>query len=302
MWSPSKTPIARYFVPERDSNSSMARKTFMAQEFLKIENGRRSVKSLVSLFQVRPTASGASHPGNIRQRNDLVCNALLRAGFQRFNRQCTLHSKSTGFCSAQRGKMSSASQFRADFMGIGSHIETFAADDSKIDLLRANLRNFMGIHVHEPRFSVHDLPFSSQFVERNALPLDGRDHGRSLVKVAMKLCEGGTNHRLVEDTHLMGFNDCAIPILGICHFAKLHCSHVLFVFAHQEILDLGASPDNDQEQTCREGVKGPAMANLLGFQTVPDNGYRVVAGHSRPLVDQQNTVIRTWRFHGKLVQ
>src|ERR1700731_305526 len=159
--------------------------------------------------------------------------------------------------------MSSASQLYADFVGVGAHIEPFAADDSEIDLFWTNFLDFMRINVNEPGFSLHDLPFAGQLVEGNAVLLDGGDHRRSLVKVTVEFGKGGNDRRPIENTHLVGFKNNSIPILSVGHFAQFHCSDVLFVFAHQKILDLGTTSDNDQEQTGRKGIKGPAMANLL---------------------------------------
>src|SRR5580692_4593994 len=98
--------------------------------------------------------------------------------------------------------MSPASQFFADFVGVGTHIKTFAADDSKIDLLGADLLNLMRIDMDESRFPIYHLAFAGQFVEWNALFLDGGDHGRSLVKVPMELCECGDDRCSIKHTHL----------------------------------------------------------------------------------------------------
>src|SRR5271156_3136803 len=106
--------------------------------------------------------------------------------------------------------MSPASQLFADFVGVGPHIKTFAADDSKIDFLWADLLNLMRIYMDESRFPIHHLAFAGQFVERNALFLDGGDHGRGLVKVPVELCECGDDCRWINNTHLVEFNDHAI--------------------------------------------------------------------------------------------
>jgi hypothetical protein len=81
----------------------------------------------------------------------------------------------------------SASKFLTNIVRIGADIETFAADDSEIDLRQANVSNFVRIHMNAPRFPLNDLPFTREFVKRHALLLNRGHHRRDLVEVAVKL-------------------------------------------------------------------------------------------------------------------
>src|SRR6201999_1841188 len=135
-----------------------------------------------------------------------------------FHRERTIYGKAPGLSPAKSPEMSPASQLFADFVSIGSHIKTFAADDPKIYLLGANFPNFMRIDMNESRFAIHNLAFTGQFVEWNALLLNGGDHGRSLVKVTVELCERGDDQRWIKKTHLVGFDDYTVAVLSIRYF------------------------------------------------------------------------------------
>src|ERR1700751_5965172 len=181
--------------------------------------------------------------------------------------------------------MGTATQFPAKVVRIGPDVEPFAANDAKIDFRQANRLNLVRVNVDKPRLSFDDLSFPGQLIEGNALLLNSRHHWRSLIKISTILCESGLNLRTTKGGNWTGCKDYSLPILRICHLAKFDCSHVLLIFAHQEILDLCPATNYDQKQPGREGIQGTAVTNLLRFEPVADNSHHIVAGHSCRLID-----------------
>jgi len=44
----------------------------------------------------------------------------------------------------------------------------------------------MGVNVDQPRFALHVLPLTGQFVEADSILFDRRDHRRNLMKIAVE--------------------------------------------------------------------------------------------------------------------
>src|SRR6516225_12225596 len=108
--------------------------------------------------------------------------------------------------------MGAATQFLTKIMGIGPHVEPFAANDSKIDLWQADRSNLVCVHMNKPRFSFHDLAFSGQLIKGNSFPLDRGYHRRSLVKISMIFCKGRLDPRKRQISDRMCRNDFSVPI------------------------------------------------------------------------------------------
>ena len=86
--------------------------------------------------------------------------------------------------------MAAASEFSANVMSIRSDIKTFAADHSEVDFWQPDRLYLMGIHVDETGLAVDHFTLSSKLIKRHAVSLNGGDHGRHLIEIAMKLLEG----------------------------------------------------------------------------------------------------------------
>src|SRR6516165_11931524 len=167
--------------------------------------------------------------------------------------------------------MATATQFPAKVVRIRPDVEALAANDAKIDFRQANRLNLVRINVDKPRLPFDHFSFPGQLIERNSVLLNSRYHRRSLIKISMILRKGCLYLRMGKGDDRAGCKNCSLPILRICHLAKFDCSHILLIFAHQEILDLRSATNYDQKQPGREGIQGAAMANLLRFEAVADN-------------------------------
>ena len=58
---------------------------------------------------------------------------------------------------------------------------------------------------------------------------------------------------------------------------------VFLVLAHEQILDLRAAAEDDEEQAGGERIERAAMADLLRAETAADDGDDVVRGHAARL-------------------
>ena len=75
----------------------------------------------------------------------------------------------------------------------------------------------------------------------------------------------------------------AIGILAVGHLAKPHGAHVFLVLAHQQVLDLRAAADRDEQQTGGQGIERPAVTDLLRAERATRNRHDVMRGHAGAL-------------------
>jgi hypothetical protein len=78
--------------------------------------------------------------------------------------------------------------------------------------------------------------------------------------------------------------------LAVSGDAERHRADVFLVLAHEEVLNLGATPEDDDEQAGGERVERAAVADLLGVERAADYGNHVVRGHAGGFIDQEDAV------------
>ena len=82
----------------------------------------------------------------------------------------------------------------------------------------------------------------------------------------------------------------AIRILAVGGDAEVHRADVLLVLGHEQILDLCAAAEHDEQKPGGERIERAAMADFLGAEAATDDGDDVVGRHARGFVDEENTV------------
>ena len=132
-----------------------------------------------------------------------------------------------------------------------------------------------------------------EFVERHAALLDRGNHRRHLVKIAVVFSERGVDLIAGKVGDFAGFGDLPIGILAVRHHTEPHRADVFLVLAHQQILNLRAAPEHDDEEPGGERVEGAAMADLLRAERAPHDGDDVVRGHARGFIYEEDAV-RLW--------
>jgi hypothetical protein len=111
-----------------------------------------------------------------------------------------------------------------------------------------------------------------------------------LVKIAAEFFESRGDLILAQRRNLPLLDYLALPILRRRASAKGERARVFLIFAHEKILNLGATSERQQKQTGRERIQCPAVTDLLDFQPASHESDDVVRRHAFGLIDQQNAV------------
>src|SRR5262249_946127 len=90
----------------------------------------------------------------------------------------------SGRDAAQRDEMSAATELAAQIVRERAHIRALGATDAEAGKGLLVIAEAETVDVDEPRLALHLDPAPREFVERDALDLDGRDHGRGLHLIA----------------------------------------------------------------------------------------------------------------------
>src|SRR6266699_7034794 len=157
----------------------------------------------------------------------------------------------------------------ADVMNISANVKTFAANNAEIDFGKSDPINRVVINMDEPRFAFDHFSLPGQFIKWDAAVFDGRNHGRHLVKIAAKLFKGGANLIFIQRGNGPLINHFSLSILSAgCH-PEHERAGVLFVLAHEQILDFCSAPERKQEQTGGDGIERAAMADWFHLEFAP---------------------------------
>ena len=89
--------------------------------------------------------------------------------------------------------MRAAAEHSANVVGVGPHVEAFAAFDGEVDARQGDAVDAVAVDMHKARFADHFLPLSGKLIEWHAIHLDRRNHGWDLVKIPFELLEGGSD-------------------------------------------------------------------------------------------------------------
>jgi len=198
--------------------------------------------------------------------------------------------KAARLCAPQRFQVRAATKLFADIMDIRANIKTFAAKDAEIDFRQRDSIDTVTINMNEARLAVDHFSLARQFIEGHTAMFFGRDHWRRLIKIAAEFFKGGANLIFIERRHVALIDDFALSILCACRHAEQQGARIFLVFAHQQILNFRPASQREQQETGRDRIEGPAMADFLDPQRSPDQRHDVVRSHSLCFIDKQDAV------------
>ena len=82
----------------------------------------------------------------------------------------------------------------------------------------------------------------------------------------------------------------AVGILAVGRHAERHRADVFLVLGHEQILDLRAASEDDEEQAGGERIERAAVADFFGVEPAADDGDDVVRGHAGRFVHEEDAV------------
>jgi len=187
----------------------------------------------------------------------------------------------------ERGHMAPAAQHLAEVVAVGADIKSLGAMDPKTDDGERDFQDFVFIDAHLAGGAFNGFSFPGQLVKRNAVLLDGRDHGRNLVEFPGEFGKGGFDGTAFQGRDGPGFEDFSGGVLGIGGFPELEGALVLLVLGHEQILDAGGLADHEHEEAGGDGIERAAVANLALLKASTDKVDNIMGGFAGGLVDEQ---------------
>ena len=98
--------------------------------------------------------------------------------------------KVSGAGADEGGHMASATEDGAEVMTVGTNVEALGAVNAKADAGHGDFEDFAFVDADTARRTVDCFTFTREFIERNAIFLDGGNHRGNLFELARKLLEG----------------------------------------------------------------------------------------------------------------
>src|SRR6266404_1457156 len=186
--------------------------------------------------------------------------------------------------------MRTASERFADVVNISANVKTFAANNAEIDFGKSDPIDRVAINMDEPWFPLDHFSLPRQFIKWDAAVFDGRNHGGHLVKIATKLFKGSANLIFIQRGNGPLIDHFSLSILCAGCDPEHERAGVFLVLAHEQILNLCAAPECEQEQTGGDGIERAAMADLFHLEFAPNERDHVVRRHRLGLVHEKNAV------------
>src|SRR5687767_12922706 len=109
-------------------------------------------------------SSGPAHSGNPGQRQDSRKNVNRLRLLQFVHRDRAFDAEAAGLRAPQILEMSAATERFPNIVGVGAHVETFAANDAEIDFGRGDPLDGIAINMHQPRLALDRFALPRQFV------------------------------------------------------------------------------------------------------------------------------------------
>ena len=98
--------------------------------------------------------------------------------------------KVSGAGTDEGGHMASATEDGAEVMTVGTNVEALGAVNAKADAGHGDFEDFAFVDADTAGRTVDCFTFTREFIEGNAVFLDGRNHRGNLFELARKLLEG----------------------------------------------------------------------------------------------------------------
>ena len=165
--------------------------------------------------------------------------------------------------------MGAAAEGLADVVDIRAYIKPFAAHDAEVDFGQGDPIDCVAIDVHQARLALDHFSLARELVKRHASVFFRGDHWRQLIKIAPELFKRSANLIFIQRGDRPLLNYLALSILRVGRHAEHKCASILFIFAHEQILNLCTAPNGKQQQSGRDRIKRAAMTDFLGGQFSP---------------------------------
>ena len=151
--------------------------------------------------------------------------------------------------------------------------------------------------MNEAWLAFNGLALTRELVEWHTIFLDGADHRRRLIKIAMVFGERRIQLIAGKIGDRPGFDDLSVGVLAVRDLTEAQRADILLVLAHEEVLDFCSSADGDDQETCRERVERAAVADFFGVQRTAGYRHDIVGCHAGGFVYEQDAINFSSGFH-----
>src|SRR5215510_8091837 len=115
----------------------------------------------------------------------------------------------------------------------------------------------------EAWLSLHDFSLARQLIQWHATVFFCRNHGRQLVEIAAESFECSPNLIFIQLRHRTFLDHFAFSVLCVSCHAESEGTHIFFILAHQQILNLCSATHSEQKKTRGDRIERATMANLF---------------------------------------
>ena len=123
--------------------------------------------------------------------------------------------KVSGAGTNEGGHMASATEDGAEVMTVGTNVEALGAVNAKADAGHGDFEDFAFVDADTAGRTVDCFTFTREFIERNAIFLDGGNHRGNLFELARKLLEGRFDGGAIQIGDGFGLENFPLGILGV---------------------------------------------------------------------------------------
>ena len=123
--------------------------------------------------------------------------------------------KVSGAGADEGGHMASATEDGAEVMTVGTNVEALGAVNTEANAGHGDFEDFAFVDADTARRAIDCFPLAREFIEGNAVLLDGGNHGGNLFELACKFLEGGFDGGTIQIGDGFGFENLALGILGV---------------------------------------------------------------------------------------
>ncbi|MES2550939.1 MAG: hypothetical protein V4630_14780 [Pseudomonadota bacterium] len=188
--------------------------------------------------------------------------------------------------------MRATAQLLTDIVSIGAHVKALAAHHSKIHIRHRCLLDLVVIHADKAWLALHFFALTCKFIQRHTTDLDGADHRWRLVEIAFETIEGVFDFGISQGRHFALHQNFTFTILCARRRTQSEGSRVFLVLAHQQILQLRARADDQDQHAGSHGIQRAAVPDFFRIQATARDRHHIVGGHVRGFIYKENAVKR----------
>lgn len=123
--------------------------------------------------------------------------------------------KVSGAGTDEGGHMASATEDGTEVMAVGTNVEALGAVNTEADAGHGDIQDFAFVDADTAGRAIDCFPFAREFIEGNAVFLDGRNHGGNLLELAGKFLEGRFDGGAIQIGDGFGFENFALGVLSV---------------------------------------------------------------------------------------